>query len=158
MADETPHMFTSFMDVALHQARCAAERAEVPVGACVVNPNSGVVVAQTGNRMRELNDPTAHAEVLAIRLACATLKQERLSGLDIYVTLEPCVMCAGAIAAARLGRVYFGAFDPKSGGLTQGARVFSHSQTHHKPEVYGGLAEAECASLLENFFGKRRDD
>ncbi|WP_299624193.1 nucleoside deaminase [uncultured Tateyamaria sp.] len=148
--------FRSFMDVALAEARAAGARGEVPVGAAVVR--DGVVVAQAGNRTRELSDPTAHAEVLAIRAACAVLGSERLVGHDLYVTLEPCAMCAAAIAAARIGRVYYGASDPKSGGVAQGARVFSHPQSHHVPEVYDGIAAAEAEALLVAFFAARRSE
>ncbi|MBL8562970.1 MAG: nucleoside deaminase [Gemmobacter sp.] len=148
--------FRSFMDLALAEARTAAARGEVPVGAVVVGPG-GVVLAREGNRTRELCDPTAHAEVLAIRAACAALGQERLAGLDLYVTLEPCPMCAAAISAARIARLYYGAADPKSGGVAFGARVFSHAQCHHAPEVYDGLAEAEAAALLRGFFAAKRE-
>lgn len=147
--------FRSFMDIALAEARAAGARGEVPVGAVVVSA-AGDVVAQAGNRTRELCDPTAHAEMLAIRAACAALGQERLGGHDLYVTLEPCPMCAAAIAAARIGRLYFGADDPKSGGVTVGARVFSHPQCHHVPEVYDGIGGAEAAALLRDFFAGRR--
>lgn len=143
------------MDLALAEARAAAARGEVPVGAVVVAP-SGAVLARAGNRTRELRDPTAHAEILAIRAACAALGQERLTGCDLYVTLEPCAMCAAAVAAARIGRLYYGAADPKSGGVAAGARVFRHPQCHHVPEVYDGLAEAEAAALLRAFFAGRR--
>ena len=129
------------MDVALREAEAAGARGEVPVGAVVVNA-AGAVVAQAGNRTRELNDPTAHAEVLAIRAACAALGSERLIGHDLYVTLEPCAMCAAAIAASRVARLYYGAGDPKSGGVAQGARVFAHAQCHHAPEVYDGIDAA----------------
>ena len=117
--------FTSHMDEALSEARAAAERGEVPVGAVVIGPD-GRLLARAGNRTRELNDPTAHAEILAIRAACAVLGSERLTGCDLYVTLEPCPMCAAAISAARLRRLYYGAADPKSGGVAQGPRVFKH--------------------------------
>lgn len=147
--------FRSYMQVALAEARAAAARGEVPVGAVIVAP-SGRIVAQAGNRTRELTDPTAHAEMLAIRGACAALGQERLTGHDLYVTLEPCPMCAAAISAARIGRLYFGAADPKSGGVTVGARVFAHPQCHHVPEIYDGLAETESARLLRDFFAGRR--
>lgn len=143
------------MQVALAEARAAAARGEVPVGAVVVAPG-GRVVAQAGNRTRELNDPTAHAEMLAIRAACSLLGQERLTGHDLYVTLEPCPMCAGAIAAARIARLYYGAADLKSGGVAVGARVFSHPQCHHVPEIYEGLAEQEASDLLVEFFAPRR--
>jgi cytidine deaminase len=146
--------FLSFMEQALNEAKSAALRGEVPVGAVVVF--GGQVVARAGNRTRELCDPTAHAEVLAIRAACAALGGERLTGHDLYVTLEPCPMCAAAISAARIGRLYYGASDPKSGGVAQGARVFSHPQCHHVPEVYDGIAAAECESVLKDFFAERR--
>ncbi|MBV0913896.1 nucleoside deaminase [Anianabacter salinae] len=147
--------FTSHMDTALAEARAAAARGEVPVGAVIVSP-SGEIVAQAGNRTRERNDPTAHAEILALRAACAAAGSERLPGHALYVTLEPCAMCAAAIAAARIARLYFGAADPKSGGVLHGARVFMHPQAHHAPEVYDGLAATECAGLLRTFFAARR--
>ena len=146
--------FKSYMDQALAEARAAGARGEVPVGAVVVGPLG--VVARAGNRTRELHDPTAHAEVLAIRAACALLGEERLVGHDLYVTLEPCPMCAAAISAARVTRLYYGASDPKSGGVAVGARVFAHPQCHHVPEVYEGLAEAEAEALLRAFFAQRR--
>ncbi len=149
-------VFRSQMTQALVQARLAAGRGEVPVGAVIVAPD-GRVVAAEGNRTRELNDPTAHAEILAIRAACASTGSERLLGHDLYVTLEPCPMCAAAIAFARIGRLYYGASDPKSGGVAHGARVYEHDQTHHVPEVYDGLAEAECAEILRRFFANRRN-
>ena len=148
--------FLSHMDAALDEARAAAARGETPVGAALVDPADGRVLARAGNRTRELADPTAHAEILVIRDACALLGSERLPGLDLWVTLEPCAMCAGAIAAARIGRVYYGAADPKSGGVDHGARVFAHPQAHHAPEVYSGIAEADCAALLRAFFAARR--
>ncbi|MFW2544388.1 nucleoside deaminase [Primorskyibacter sp. 2E107] len=147
--------FTSHMDRALAQARAAATRGEVPVGAVVVS-SGGTVIAEAGNRTRELNDPTAHAEILAIRTACDTLGQERLPDHDLYVTLEPCPMCAAAISFARIRRLYYGAADPKSGGVSTGARVFSHPQCHHAPEIYDGLSETEAATLLRDFFEARR--
>jgi len=147
--------FTSFMALALDEARAAGARGEVPVGAVVVSPG-GAVVARAGNRTRELCDPTAHAEVLAIRAACAAAGSERLVGHDLYVTLEPCAMCAGAISAARIGRLYYGAADPRSGGVAAGARVFSHAQCHHVPEVYDGIAAGEAGELLRAFFAGRR--
>ncbi len=143
------------MNLALEQARAAGARGEVPVGAVIVAPD-GQVVAQAGNRTRELNDPTAHAEILAIRAACAKAGSERLAGYALYVTLEPCAMCAAAIAAARIARLYYGASDPKSGGVAQGARVFTHSQAHHVPEVYDGIGEAEAGALLKAFFAGKR--
>jgi cytidine deaminase len=147
--------FISHMQTALDEARAAAEAGEVPVGAVIVGPD-GTVLAQTRNRMRELRDPTAHAEMLAIRAACAALGSERLTGCDLYVTLEPCPACAGAISAARIARLYYGAADPKSGGVAQGPRIFDHPQAHHKPEVYGGIGEREAADLLKTFFATRR--
>ena len=146
--------FRSFMEIALDEARAAGARGEVPVGAVVVF--SGAVLARAGNRTRELCDPTAHAEMLAIREACRLAGSERLVGHDLYVTLEPCPMCAGAIAAARVARLYYGAADAKSGGVALGARVFSHAQCHHVPEVYDGLAASEAAALLKAFFAGRR--
>ncbi|MCP5086507.1 MAG: nucleoside deaminase [Rhodobacteraceae bacterium] len=146
--------FTSRMEIALEEARDAAERGEIPVGAVVVV--DGKVLAQAGNRTRELNDPTAHAEILAIRAACEMLGSERLTGADIYVTLEPCPMCAAAISNARVARLYYGAADPKSGGVAQGPRVFEHAQCHHVPEVYDGISEAASSVLLRRFFGKLR--
>lgn len=143
------------MDVALREAEAAGVRGEVPVGAVVVNA-AGDVVAQAGNRTRELHDPTAHAEVLAIRAACAALGSERLIGHDLYVTLEPCAMCAAAIAASRIGRLYYGAGDPKSGGVAQGARVFAHAQCHHAPEVYDGIDAAASEAMLKAFFAGKR--
>ncbi|SET58284.1 nucleoside deaminase [Oceanicella actignis] len=148
--------FRSHMALALDEARAAAARGETPVGAVIVDPRAGRIVARAGNRTRELRDPTAHAETLAIRAACAALGSERLPGLDIYVTLEPCPFCAAAIAAARLARVYYGAADPKSGGVEQGPRIFDHPQSHHRPEVYGGIDEAASAALLRAFFAARR--
>lgn len=147
--------FTTYMNLALEEARAAAERDETPVGAVIVDA-AGKVLAQNGNRTRELSDPTAHAEILVIREACAQLGSERLPGLDLYVTLEPCPMCAMAISSARVARLYYGAPDPKSGGIEQGPRIFSHSQCHHKPEVYGGINEAESGKILRDFFETRR--
>jgi len=147
--------FRSHMDMALAEARAAAARGEVPVGAVIVAPD-GRIVACEGNRTRQLTDPTAHAEVLAIRAACAAVGSERLAGHDLYVTLEPCAMCAAAIAAARIGRLYYGAADPKSGGVAQGARVFSHPQCHHAPEVYDGIGADAAEGLLKDFFAARR--
>jgi cytidine deaminase len=146
--------FRSYMAAALDEARAAGARGEVPVGAVIVA--DGRVVARAGNRTRELADPTAHAEMLVIREACRVLGSERLTGHDLYVTLEPCPMCAAAISAARIGRLYYGAADPKSGGVSVGARVFSHPQCHHVPEVYDGIGGAEAEALLKGFFqGKR---
>ncbi len=146
--------FRSFMGLALDEARAAALRGEVPVGAVVARGDE--VLSRAGNRTRELSDPTAHAEILAIRAACRVLGSERLVGCDLYVTLEPCPMCAAAISAARIGRLYFGASDPKSGGVTVGARVFTHPQCHHVPEVYDGIGAAEAEALLKGFFAGKR--
>ncbi|WP_227270597.1 nucleoside deaminase [Roseobacter weihaiensis] len=147
--------FNTHMEAALSEARAAAKRGEVPVGAVVVDP-AGVVVAAAGNRTRADNDPTAHAEILAIRSACRAAGSERLIGYALYVTLEPCAMCAAAIAAARIDRLYYGASDPKSGGVAQGARVFSHPQCHHVPQVFDGIAAAESEAMLKGFFTARR--
>lgn len=146
--------FRTHMNVALQEARAAGARGEVPVGAVIVGPQG--VIAQAGNRTREQNDPTAHAELLAIRAACAALGQERLTGHDLYVTLEPCPMCAAAISNARIARLYYGAADPKSGGVAQGPRVFSHPQCHHAPEVYDGIDALASETLLRDFFAARR--
>ena len=146
--------FRSHMQIALTEAKAAAARGEIPVGAVLLR--DGEVVAQAGNRTRELNDPTAHAEVLVIREACRVLRQERLTGCDLYVTMEPCPMCAAAISNARIGRLYYGASDPKSGGVGQGPRIFSHPQCHHAPEVYDGIDEARSAALLADFFARLR--
>jgi tRNA(adenine34) deaminase len=146
--------FVSHMDHALAQARLAAARGEVPVGAVLVMPD-GQVFAD-GNRTREDFDPTAHAEIAVIRAACAAIKSERLPGAVLYVTLEPCAMCAAAIANARIARVVFAASDPKSGGVLHGARVFSHPQAHHVPEVIDGIGASEAEALLKDFFAARR--
>ncbi len=143
------------MDVALAEARAAAARGEVPIGAVIVSPG-GMIVAQAGNRTRELSDPTAHAEILAIRSACAAAGSERLPDHDLYVTLEPCPMCATAISFARIRRLYWGASDPKGGGIDHGPRIYSHPTCHHMPELYGGLAEPDAAELLRRFFAERR--
>ena len=147
--------FKSHMSLALEEARAAAQRGEVPVGAVLVDPQ-GRVLAQAGNRTRALNDPTAHAEMLVIREGCRVLGSERLTGCDLYVTLEPCPMCAQAISAARVARLYYGAADPKSGGGAQGPRIFTHPQCHHVPEVYDGIGGDEAALLLRAFFADRR--
>lgn len=143
-----------FMEAALEEAQAAARRGEVPVGAVVVCDRR--IIARAGNRTVELKDPTAHAEMLAIRSACSELAGERLSGCDLYVTLEPCAMCAAAISFARIRRLYFGAADPKSGAVEHGPRLFSLATCHHAPEVYGGLAEGAAADLLKAFFAERR--
>jgi tRNA(adenine34) deaminase len=155
MKGQSQVAFRSFMDLALDEARAAGARGEVPIGAVVVSPD-GAVVARAGNRTRELSDPTAHAEVLALRAACAAAGSERLPGHNLYVTLEPCPMCAAAISFARVARLYYGAADPKSGGVAQGARVFSHPQCHHVPEIYDGIGAGEAEALLKDFFAERR--
>ncbi|KKX24679.1 nucleoside deaminase [Rhizobium sp. LC145] len=143
-----------FMDEALAEARLAAERGEVPVGAVIVL--DGKVVARAGNRTRAENDITAHAEMVAIRHACETLGQERLAGADLYVTLEPCTMCAAAISFARIRRLYYGAEDPKGGAVDNGVRFYAQPTCHHVPEVYSGLGETEAAGLLTGFFKAKR--
>lgn len=147
--------FTSKMSLALKEAKLAATAGEVPVGAVIVDVQ-GKVLASAGNRTRRDCDPTAHAEILVIRHATAVLGQDRLTGCTLYVTLEPCAMCAGALAHSRVKRVIYGAADPKSGGIDHGARVFMHPQSHHRPEVISGISEQACASLLINFFEQQR--
>ena len=145
---------THFMDFALSQARAAARRDEVPIGAVLVL--DGRIIASSGNRTRELNDVTAHAEIAVIRMACEELGQERLPGADLYVTLEPCTMCAAAISFARIRRLYYGANDVKGGAVESGVRFFNQPTCHHAPEVYSGLGETESAEILREFFqGKR---
>jgi tRNA(adenine34) deaminase len=146
--------FRSHMSLALDEARQAGERGEVPVGAVILR--DGHILAAAGNRTREFRDPTAHAEMLAIRAAAAVLGSERLVGCELWVTLEPCPMCAAAISAARLARLYYGADDPKSGGVAHGPRVFAHPQAHHVPEVYGGISADAASTLLLEFFAGRR--
>ena len=147
---------SAFMRLALQEAAAAAERGEVPVGAVVVEGETGRVLARAGNRMEELGDPVAHAEMLAIRAAAATIGVPRLLACDLYVTLEPCTMCAAAISLARIRRLYFGAYDPKGGGVEHGARVFGMPTCHHRPEVYGGIEERAAGALLRRFFAARR--
>ena len=142
------------MEIALDEARKAAEAGEVPVGAVVARGRE--IIARGRNLTRTLNDPTAHAEIVAIRRACEALGADRLSGLDLHVTLEPCAMCAGAIAHARIGRLFYGASDPKGGGVEHGARVFGHPTCHHRPDVYDGIAATEAGELLRAFFRERR--
>jgi tRNA(adenine34) deaminase len=144
----------SFMDIALEEARAAGRSGEVPIGCVVIH--AGAVVARAGNRTLADHDPTAHAEMIAIRKASAALGSERLANCDVYVTLEPCVMCAGAISFARIRRLYYGAPDPKGGAVDNGVKFFASPSCHHRPEVYGGLAEAETSELLKNFFQARR--
>lgn len=147
---------TNYMVLALAQARAAADIGEVPVGAVLVEAASGRVLAEAGNRTEAERDPTAHAEMRVIRAACAARRAPRLEDCDLYVTLEPCPMCAAAISFARIRRLYFGAYDPKGGGVEHGAKVFERVTCHHRPEVYGGLLESEAADLLRRFFAERR--
>jgi tRNA(adenine34) deaminase len=142
------------MSLALDEARAAGARGEVPVGCVIVR--DGAVVARAGNRTLADRDPTAHAEIMAIRSAAASLGSERLEGCDLYVTLEPCAMCAGAVAFARIRRLYYGAPDPKGGAVDNGVKFFASPSCHHRPEVYGGLVEAEAGALLKEFFRERR--
>ena len=142
------------MEMALDQARAAGARGEVPVGCAIVR--EGAAIARAGNRTIADRDPTAHAELLAIRQAAAALGSERLADCDLYVTLEPCAMCAAAMSFARIRRLYFGAGDPKGGAVENGVRFFSQPTCHHQPEVYGGINESECAGLLRDFFAARR--
>ncbi len=147
-------MRSSFMDVALAEARAAQTQGEVPVGCVIVR--DGEVIARAGNRTLADRDPTAHAELLAIRAAAAALGSERLSSCDLYVTLEPCAMCAAAMSFARIRRLYYGAADPKGGAVDNGVRFFASPTCHHRPEVYGGVSETEAAALLQDFFAARR--
>jgi tRNA(Arg) A34 adenosine deaminase TadA len=142
------------MSLAFTEARSAELRGEAPIGAALVR--EGTVIASAGNRTRELNDPTAHAEMIVIREAAAKIGSERLVGCDLYVTLEPCAMCAGAISFARLRRLYYAASDPKGGAVDNGPRFFRQPTCHHAPEVYGGLRESEAAAMLKAFFAARR--
>ena len=144
----------SFMDMALEEARAAGAAGEVPVGCVIVR--DGAVVARAGNRTLTDADPTAHAELLAIREAAAALGSERLTECDLYVTLEPCAMCAAATAFARIRRLYYGAADPKGGAVENGVRFFASPTCHHRPEIYGGMGEAEASALLKSFFKERR--
>jgi tRNA(adenine34) deaminase len=144
----------NFMDLALAEARTAAAEGEVPIGCVVVHDRA--VIARTHNRTLCDHDPTAHAEMLAVRAAAAALGSERLGQCDIYVTLEPCAMCAGALSFARIRRLYYGAADPKGGAVDSGVRFFSSPSCHHRPEVYGGIGETEAAALLRHFFAERR--
>mgnify|MGYP000172992902 CR=1 FL=1 len=151
----TPPKPLGHMARALQEADAAGKRGEVPIGAVIVGPD-GALLAADGNRTRELSDPTAHAEILVIRTAGAALGSERLIGCDLYVTLEPCPMCAAAISFARIRRLYYGAADPKGGGVEHGARVFSQPTCHHAPEVYPGLDEARASAILKAFFQEKR--
>jgi tRNA(adenine34) deaminase len=147
-------MANGFMDVALAEARAAAADGEVPVGCVIVR--DGAVIARGRNRTLADHDPTAHAEMVALRAAAAALGAERLTQCDIYVTLEPCTMCAGALSLARIRRLYYGAADPKGGAVDSGVRFFASPTCHHRPDVYGGIAEQEAAALLREFFAGRR--
>ncbi|HBF30923.1 MAG TPA: tRNA-specific adenosine deaminase [Rhizobium sp.] len=142
------------MDVALEEAQAAGARGEVPIGAVVVK--DGTIISRAGNETRALNDVTAHAEILAIRRAASFLCDERLTGADLYVTLEPCTMCAAAISFARIRRLYYGAEDSKGGGVHHGARFYGQPTCHHAPEVYPGIGEVESAELLKSFFSEKR--
>jgi cytosine deaminase len=144
-----------FMEMALEEAHAAGERGEVPIGAVIVVDD--IAVSRSGNRTRELKDVTAHAEIVAIRLACEALGQERLTGADLYVTLEPCTMCAAAISFARIRRLYYGAEDPKGGAVDNGVRFYAQPTCHHAPEVYSGFNEVQSADLLRTFFSQRRE-
>lgn len=150
-------MEDDYMQMALAEAQAAAEAGEVPVGAVIVGPD-GKVLARARNVMRSTHDPTAHAEIAAIRAACAALGNERLVNCDLYVTLEPCPMCAGAIAEARIRRLYYGAADIKGGAVDNGVALFAQKSCHHAPEVIGGLQESACAALLTAFFALRRNE
>ena len=147
---------SDYMKVALQEASSAYDRGEVPVGAVIVDSATGDVVAKSGNRVEETKDPTAHAEMLVIRQATRSTGQVRLPNCDLYVTLEPCPMCATAISLARLRRVYFGASDAKGGGVENGPRIFAQATCHHRPEVYGGISTTNAATLLRSFFALRR--
>jgi tRNA(adenine34) deaminase len=142
------------MDIALEEARAAATRGEVPVGCVIVT--DGAIVARAGNRTLADRDPTAHAELLAIRAAAEALGSERLTSCDLYVTLEPCAMCAAAMSFARIRRLYYGAADPKGGAVDNGVRFFASPTCHHRPEVYGGIGEADASAMLKGFFKARR--
>jgi tRNA(adenine34) deaminase len=144
----------SFMSIALEEARTAGTRGEVPVGCIIVRDSK--VVGRAGNRTLADRDPTAHAELIAIRAAAAEIGSERLTDCDLYATLEPCTMCAAAISFARIRRLYFGAADPKGGAVEHGVRFFATPTCHHRPEIYGGINESECAALLKDFFQTRR--
>ena len=144
------------MEIALDEARSAAARGEVPVGAAVVDGKTGAVLVRAGNEVEARADPTAHAEIIALRAAGAALGAPRLEHCDLYVTLEPCPMCAQAISFGRIRRLYFGAYDPKGGGVDHGARIFQQRTCHHRPEVVGGVQEQDCGALLQEFFRQRR--
>jgi tRNA(Arg) A34 adenosine deaminase TadA len=152
----TPHLEHDFMGLAFRQAEAAAARDEVPIGAVLVDSATGQVLAADHNRVEELHDPTAHAEILVIRAVATGRKEKRLPDCDLYVTLEPCPMCAAAISFARLRRVIYAARDPKGGGIEHGPRIFQQPTCHHRPEVSGGLDESRSAALLKTFFQAKR--
>ncbi len=158
LMEETKHSSISKsqspMQIAMEEARAAGARGEVPIGAVITRKNQ--IIARAGNRTREINDPTAHAEVLAIRMACEVLQNERLGECDLYVTLEPCAMCATAISFARIRRLYYASSDPKGGGVEYGPRFYSQPTCHHAPDVYSGIGEAEATALLRDFFKEKR--
>jgi tRNA(Arg) A34 adenosine deaminase TadA len=145
-----------YMQAALEEAKKAGQRDEVPIGAVLVNPQTGEIKAANGNRTREMNDPTAHAEILCIRKACAQENAQRIPGYDLYVTLEPCAMCTAAISFARLSRVIFGAHDPKGGGILHGGKFYDQPTCHHKPSIEHGLMAEECGQILKDFFKSKR--
>lgn len=147
--------FNSYMDIAIIEAKKAGARGEIPIGAVIIN-DLGEVISRDGNRTIELNDPTAHAEILVIRKACAMLNNQRISNCSIYVTLEPCPMCAAAISNARISKLYFGPEDKKSGGVINGPKIFSHEQCHHKPEVFEEIGSSESRKILKDFFKSKR--
>ena len=144
------------MDLALHEAQAAAELGEVPVGAVLIDGATGVLLARAHNRVEAQHDPTAHAELLVLQAAARRLGMKRLGHADLYATLEPCAMCAAAISLARIRRLYFGAYDPKGGGVDHGARIFDQPTCHHRPEIFGGIEEIRSAALLKAFFAARR--
>ena len=158
MSTNTPDMSPThhYMTLALSEAQNAYTRGEVPVGAVLVDSVTGHVIATTSNRVEEIGDPTAHAELLAIRIGATLRQEQRLNACDLYVTLEPCTMCAGALAHARIRRIIFGAYDTKGGAIEQGCCVFEQDTIHHKPEIIGGVMEQQCADMLKKFFRERR--
>ena len=156
MVDAQDKPGSPYMRLALEAARRAAAAGDVPVGAVLVDATTENIVAAAGNRVEQDTDPTAHAEMIVIREAATLRKDVRLPNCDLYVTLEPCPMCATAISFARIRRVYFGAFDPKGGGVANGPRIFDQSTCHHRPDVYGGIGESDAAALLKEFFAARR--
>lgn len=145
-----------YMAAALEEAKAAAARAEIPVGAVIVDSTTGHIIARAGNRTEADSNPCAHAEMIALQQACTVKNAPRLPECDIYVTLEPCPMCATALSFARIRRIYFGAYDPKGGGVEHGPKIFDHATCHHKPEVYGGIDEQICGDILRDFFKSRR--